>query len=231
MPRFRSPLRRIALAAILVFVGQADAAGQLGRPSPPSGPVIETGSAVAWPHLPPGRRMASGGTYSPGDWVVAHRSLPLGLRLVLTDDRGERAVVVTVSDRGSHLASGAMLVSDAAAALLGIPEDEPRRVRFRRLRPGDPATPGAWTPDRAAEPAAGQEWSVQLGSFGERSAAERFAERLDGTRVERIRVDGRTVYRVYFGRFSDRTHAEAWRERLAGWGIDGFVKSLHEADR
>jgi rare lipoprotein A len=124
-----------------------------------------------------------------------------------------------------------MLVSDAAAALLGIPEDEPRRVRFRRLRPGDPATPGAWTPDRAAEPAAGQEWSVQLGSFGERSAAERFAERLDGTRVERIRVDGRTVYRVYFGRFSDRTHAEAWRERLAGWGIDGFVKSLHEADR
>jgi hypothetical protein len=39
------------------------------------------------------------------------------------------------------------------------------------------------------------------------------------------------VYRVYFGRFSDRTHAEAWRERLAGWGIDGFVKSLQEADR
>ncbi len=209
--------------------GAQEASAQLGRPSPPSEPSTETGIAVVWPELPEGRRMASGDEYRPGDWIVAHASLPLGLRLVLSDERGERAAVVVVADRASDLETGAMLVSEAVAEALGL-RDDVRRVRFRRLPPGDQAAPGIWTPGRdfRADDSGRQRWSVQLGSFADRRWAERFAERLDGARIERLRVDGRTVYRVYFGRFADREDAEAWRARLAGWGIAGFVKSLDE---
>jgi rare lipoprotein A len=218
---------RLLALAVLLFAGSAK--GQMGRPEPPGAPPVENGTAVVWPHLPGERRMASGGVYRPDEWVVAHPSLPLGLRLVLSDERGERSAVVTVADRASDLRTGAMLVSDAAAEVLGIREDDTRRVRIRRLGPGDPAAPGIWRPGdgtRAAD--SGAQWAVQLGSFAERRWADRFADRLDGARVERLRVDGHTVYRVYFGRFADRADAEAWRERLAGWGIDGFVKSLDD---
>ena len=173
--------------------------------------------------------MASGSVYRPDEWVVAHPSLPLGSRVVISDERGERAAVVTVADRASDLRTGAMLVSDAAAEVLGLRDDDIRRVRIRRLSPGDPARPGIWQPgDGTRVVDSGARWAVQLGSFAERRWAERFADRLDGARIERLRVDGHTVYRVYFGRFADRADAEAWRERLAGWGIDGFVKSLDD---
>ena len=216
------------LTLLLACEGRG-AQAQLGRPAPPSEPVTESGMAVAWPDLPSGRRMASGEPYRPGAWVVAHASLPLGTRLLLSDERGERSAVVVVADRASDLETGAMLVSEAVAEVLGL-RDDVRRVRFRRLSPSDPATPGAWTPGSETWTAVSgrPRWSVQLGSFADRRWAERFADRLDGARIDRLRVDGRTVYRVYFGRFVEREDAEAWRARLAGWGIDGFVKSLDE---
>lgn len=219
--------RTLQLLPLIALLVAGSASAQLGRPAPPKESITETGTAMAWPDLPEGRRMASGKAYDPEDWVVAHASLPLGMRLVLSDERGDRAAVVVVADRASDLESGSMLVSEAAGRVLDIHGDDIRRVHFRRLRPGDPAVPGIWRPGaEQASPVDGQLWSVQLGSFADRRWAERFADRLDDARIERLRVDGRSVYRVYFGRFSDRADAEAWRDRLAGWGIDGFVKSL-----
>jgi len=125
--------------------------------------------------------------------------------------------------------TGSMLVSGAVASWLGLRDDAPLAVRYRRLSRDEQAEPGPWEPAATGpdRPAAGPaRWSVQLGSFSDRAAAERYARLLDGARVDPVRTGRRTVYRVYFGRFGDRGEAEAWRDRLAGWGLEGFVKHL-----
>lgn len=209
----------------------AGARAQLSRPAPPDTAISLPGTAVPWPDLPGRVRTASGDRYRPSDWVAADPTLPLGTRLLLSDERGRRAVVVTVVERASLLETGSMLVSRAAADLLGIRDGDPTPILYRRLPRNTPLEPGPWAPERSRpgfDRGRDAHWSVQLGSFSDRRTAERYADLLDGARVERVNVGRRSVYRVYFGRFRERADAEAWRERLAGWGITGFVKSLDE---
>ena len=47
-----------------------------------------------------GRRTASGERYDPAAMTAAHRSLPMGTRLRVTNPKNDKSVVVTVNDRG-----------------------------------------------------------------------------------------------------------------------------------
>jgi rare lipoprotein A len=49
---------------------------------------------------------ASGARYDPSKFTCAHRTLPFGTRLRVTDARTHRTVVVTVTDRGPFNAGG-----------------------------------------------------------------------------------------------------------------------------
>jgi rare lipoprotein A len=58
---------------------------------------------------------ASGGRYDPAKFTAAHRTLPFGSRLRVTDPKSRRSVVVTVNDRGPFT-KGRMLDLSLAAA-------------------------------------------------------------------------------------------------------------------
>jgi rare lipoprotein A len=63
-------------------------------------------------------RTASGGHV--GAFTAAHRSLPFGSKLLVTNLRNQRSVVVTVNDRGPFVRGRIVDVSTGAANALGF---------------------------------------------------------------------------------------------------------------
>lgn len=64
--------------------------------------------------------VASGGRFNPHGMTAAHRTLPFGTRLRVTEPRSGRAVVVTVNDRGPFIRGRVLDLSLGAARRLGI---------------------------------------------------------------------------------------------------------------
>jgi rare lipoprotein A len=63
-------------------------------------------------------RVASGGRYDPHKYTAAHRSLPFGTRLRVTNVRTQRSVTVVVNDRGPFIRGRVLDLSFAAAEAL-----------------------------------------------------------------------------------------------------------------
>lgn len=84
-------------------------------------PVIanaQCGSA-SWYSLP-GNRTASGERMDPAAMTAAHRSLPFGSKVKVTNQRNGRAVVVRINDRGPFIKGRIIDLSKAAARELGF---------------------------------------------------------------------------------------------------------------
>jgi rare lipoprotein A len=63
-------------------------------------------------------RTARGERYDPKKFTAAHRTLPFGTRLRVTDTQTRRSVVVTVNDRGPFIKGRVLDLSLAAAKAL-----------------------------------------------------------------------------------------------------------------
>ena len=62
--------------------------------------------------------IASGGNYNPDKLTCAHRTLPFGTRLHVTDHKTRRSVSVVVNDRGPFIKGRVLDLSLAAARRL-----------------------------------------------------------------------------------------------------------------
>jgi rare lipoprotein A len=79
-----------------------------------------------------GRKTASGERFSRTRLTAAHRSLPLGTRVRVTNLRTGQHVVVTINDRGPHSSGKRRILdlSEAAAKRIGL---TPRGVELMRI--------------------------------------------------------------------------------------------------
>jgi peptidoglycan lytic transglycosylase len=77
-----------------------------------------------------GRQTASGERFSRGRLTAAHRSLPLGTKVQVTNLRTKQQVVVTINDRGPYGGGKARIIdlSEAAARRVGLQEHGTARV-------------------------------------------------------------------------------------------------------
>jgi rare lipoprotein A len=77
-----------------------------------------------------GRKTASGERFSLGQLTAAHRSLPLGTKVRVTNLRTQQQVVVTINDRGPYGAGKRRIIdlSEAAAKRVGLLEHGTERV-------------------------------------------------------------------------------------------------------
>ena len=67
-----------------------------------------------------GRKTASGETYNMNSLTAAHRSLPFGTRVRVTNTRTGSSVVVRINDRGPFIAGRIIDLSRAAASQIGL---------------------------------------------------------------------------------------------------------------
>jgi rare lipoprotein A len=68
-----------------------------------------------------------------GHMTAAHRSLPFGTRLKVTNLRNHRSVVVRVNDRGPFIRGRIVDVSVGAANVLGMRQQGVAMVRVERV--------------------------------------------------------------------------------------------------
>jgi rare lipoprotein A len=77
-----------------------------------------------------GKKTASGEVLRPGALTAAHRTLPFGSCLRVTNLGNGRVVEVRVNDRGPYAANRILDVSEAAAKVLGMVGTGVARVRL-----------------------------------------------------------------------------------------------------
>jgi rare lipoprotein A len=77
-----------------------------------------------------GRKTASGERFSRGQLTAAHRSLPLGTKVQVTNLRTKQHVVVKINDRGPYGGGKRRIIdlSEAAAQRVGLLEHGTERV-------------------------------------------------------------------------------------------------------
>jgi rare lipoprotein A len=133
-----SARRRVPLVA--AFAGLALLAGCARVvPTGPSAPSVpggeEVGMASWYGSGHQGRRTASGEVFDMNQLTAAHRTLPFGTRVLVTNRDTSQSAEVRINDRGPFVKGRILDVSYAAARLLGAvgPGTIPVRVRVLSL--------------------------------------------------------------------------------------------------
>ena len=160
-----------------------------------------------------GKPTASGEIYDSSLMTAAHRDLPLGTLVEVSNLESGKSVSVRINDRGPFIPGRIIDLSRAAAGKLGLIGPGTGRVRLTILKPG-PVVPLISTSGL---------WSVQIGSFANASNAERHADR--------ARATGRTVSlepyngltRVKVGAYPSRGQAQDVLAALERQGFEGIV--------
>ncbi len=75
-----------------------------------------------------GRQTASGERFNQNALTAAHRSLPFGTRVRVTNARNGRSVVVRINDRGPHIRGRIIDLSRKAAGVVGLGGTAPVRL-------------------------------------------------------------------------------------------------------
>ena len=65
-----------------------------------------------------GQRVASGGRFNPNAMTAAHKTLPFGTKVKVTNKRNGRSVVVTINDRGPFIRGRVIDLSKGAAKVI-----------------------------------------------------------------------------------------------------------------
>lgn len=66
------------------------------------------------------QRVASGGWFNPNALTAAHKTLPFGTRVRVTNLRNGRSVVVRINDRGPYIRGRIIDLSQRAATVVGM---------------------------------------------------------------------------------------------------------------
>jgi rare lipoprotein A len=91
--------------------------------------LAQTGQAAYYR----GGRTASGEVSGPNGLTAAHRTLPFGTKVRVTNIRNGRSVIVRINDRGPYGRGRIIDVSRAAARELGMIGSGTAKVRVERL--------------------------------------------------------------------------------------------------
>ena len=81
-----------------------------------------------------GRKTANGEIYNPGKLTAAHRSLPFGTKVKVTNLENRKEVTVRINDRGPYKRGRIIDLSYVAARQLGMLEKGIVKVRIKVLR-------------------------------------------------------------------------------------------------
>ena len=83
-----------------------------------AGPALAQCGSASWYALT--SKTASGERMNPAAMTAAHRTLPFGSRVKVTNQRNGRTVTVRINDRGPFIKGRVIDLSKAAAAELGF---------------------------------------------------------------------------------------------------------------
>jgi rare lipoprotein A len=125
--------RRIGIAVVVLAACLA-VVGCFNRATPQPSRTYQTGYASWYGRDFQGRPTASGEIFDMYAYTAAHRDLPFGTRVRVTNEANGHSVVVRINDRGPWVEGRILDLSYAAAQALGMLEAGVARVRLEVLR-------------------------------------------------------------------------------------------------
>ncbi|MFI8397202.1 septal ring lytic transglycosylase RlpA family lipoprotein [Pseudomonas sp. Choline-02u-1] len=93
----------------------------------------QTGVASYYGARHHGKRTASGEAFNQHSLTAAHRQLPFGTRVKVTNLKNDESVVVRINDRGPHTRGRLIDLSREAADEIGMLRSGTARVRVQAL--------------------------------------------------------------------------------------------------
>jgi len=200
-------------------------------PIPDSTGFSETGQLSWYGEKFHGRKTSNGEIYDMYKVSAAHKILPMGTYVRVTNLENGKEITVRINDRGPFVKGRILDLSYAAAQQLGMVKAGVVRGKIVALgKEVDPAGRIAGKHDTIVEPLVfgSESFTVQIGAFSSRSNAESLAERLKVifSPVEvspYVSSDGRNLYRVWVGKLKKLEEAQKLEKRL---GEIGFEKAF-----
>jgi rare lipoprotein A len=176
-----------------------------------------------------GRKTASGETYNMYAMTAAHKTLPLGTWVQVTNLKNGRRATVRINDRGPFVRNRIIDLSYKAAKVLGVVGPGTARVEIRAL--------GRLERDRQGKPSYAAEvydrgnYTIQVGAFRNRDNAERLVHRLSRhyRNAHMVSFDSGTgvFYRVRVGHLTSLEKARSYEDRLVQ---DGYPQATVVAE-
>lgn len=139
-------------------------------------PILTDTGMASWYGAPyHNRRSSNGEVYNMNAMTAAHRTLPLGSIVRVTNVKTGNSALLKITDRGPFVDGRIIDVSYAAAKRLDIWQPGVARIKLEVMQ----------TP---ASVATGGRWAVQIGSFGKQKEASDLAAHL-ARRYQTAKVD------------------------------------------
>jgi rare lipoprotein A len=202
----------------LVVVAFVAACGgrQARQPEPPHHPTNGMRGMASW--YGESQTTASGERFDRHKMTAAHRTLPIGTRVRVTNTRNGKSVVVRINDRGPFAKNRIIDLSYTAAAKLDMLKEGTTLVEVKALTVEEPdnLTRSAQAPPPALY--------VQAGAFADQRNAQRVLNRLHGGGLQSAFIlaplDGQPqLYRVRLGPISTVPELDQLAARLKALGF------------
>ena len=195
--------------------------------------VKQTGTASYYADKFEGRTTANGEKYHHSRPTAAHRTLPFGTIVKVTNISNGKSVTVKINDRGPFVDSRIIDLSKSAAEILGFVHHGLAQVEIEVIDPGDGRYSNVNSNiEKAYEIVDDKEYynfeskranpngyGVQIGTFSETANLVRLSENLKTSYKQRIivqiiMVNKNKVYRMIVGRLKSRKKAENLKSKL-----------------
>ena len=177
-----------------------------------------------------GKKTSNGEIYDMYAMTAAHKTLPLGVFVRVTNKTNGRQAILRVNDRGPFVKGRVIDLSFTAAKELEVvgPGTAPVRVEALGYRATDQAGNVVYQQPRTYDIGS---YSVQIGAFTVLENAQRLAEQMRGLEgysvIHRGTVNGQLFYRVRAGKFESLEAAERAGQRLEQQGFaNSFVVAM-----
>jgi rare lipoprotein A len=201
---------------------------------------VQTGKASYYADKFEGQPTASGEKYRHNKLTAAHKTLPFGTKIRVTNLSNNLSVDVVINDRGPYVDDRIIDLSKSAAEKLGFVMQGLAEVKLEVIDPGDGKTSD---PVRVISNVSVDEkefynfeisrtkpsgFGVQVGTYQELVNLMRLTDNLKKSYQKKVTVqvkiiNGVKYYSLILGQFPNREKAETFREGLRKKFPDSFI--------
>lgn len=175
-----------------------------------------------------GKMTASGEKYDPNKLTAAHKSLPIGTMIKVTNLDNDKSVIVRVNDRGPYVKGRILDLSKSAASQLGILLSGFGRVSYTIIESSIVQVKDTFALDQPddrfyavnqVDTSIKMGWGVKLGSFDDPKLAFVVSKDLKSkynatAYIQTVKLMKGVLYRIFVGNYITQEEAEQLRSVL-----------------